>query len=217
MIESIVTLGETISLISVSLAFVILTWLALKIRTVRSFEFQVFIFSFVLFVAEVPRILQSLGLIELNSVQTVGLIVHASSMILLSAFLAQRIYSFMKAPMRQIDTKAPLSASRRFSEETLVRVIEMELTNLLGVQAARALMLYLKTGKAFNDPDAYDQSIRALCGAAGGVILSRIAKRLGELVGLEKQSLKSFSECVKIAKHAEIQKLELLNPPVPPA
>ncbi len=91
-----VMIAETLSLILVITSFAILTRLALRVRTLRSLQSQFFIFSLILTISEIPRILETLGLIDITPYQLLGLAVHTVSMIALGAFLVYRAYRFLR-------------------------------------------------------------------------------------------------------------------------
>ena len=91
-----VTIGETLSLILVISSFAILTGLALRTKTSRSLQSQFFIFSLILAISEIPRILETLGLIDITPYQLPGLAVHTVSMIALGAFVVYRAYRFLR-------------------------------------------------------------------------------------------------------------------------
>jgi hypothetical protein len=67
------------------------------VRTVRSFQFQMFLFMLVLAVAEAPRILETLGVVTGGPYyDLVGLEIHSVSMVILAAFVGFRIYRFWR-------------------------------------------------------------------------------------------------------------------------
>jgi len=85
----------SLSLIIASLA--IISYLALRTKTIRSFQSEMFLFMLVLAVAEVPRILETLGVITGGPYyDLVGLEIHSVSMVILAAFVGLRIYRFSR-------------------------------------------------------------------------------------------------------------------------
>ena len=88
--------GEVTSLILVTIAFVMLAVMSTRSRTIYSFQFQMFLFGLILFISEVPKILGTLGLIDLASIEDIGLALHTVAMVPLSLFVAYRIYRFLK-------------------------------------------------------------------------------------------------------------------------
>jgi hypothetical protein len=90
--------GELLSLLLVTASFIIIALTAARIKTLRSFQFEMFLFALILFLAETPRILDTLlGVINVPSIEIIGLAVHTVSMVILSAFVAFRIYGFLKS------------------------------------------------------------------------------------------------------------------------
>jgi len=88
--------GEFTSLILVTTAFVLFVILATRGRVIHSFQFQMFLFALILFISEVPRILRTLGFLNLKSIEDVGLTLHTIAMVPLSLFVAYRVYRFLK-------------------------------------------------------------------------------------------------------------------------
>ena len=88
---------EVLSLILILASFAIIAYLALRTKTLRSFQFEMFLFMLVLAIAETPRILETLGLItEGHYYDLIGLEVHTVSMLVLAVFVALRTYKFWR-------------------------------------------------------------------------------------------------------------------------
>jgi hypothetical protein len=90
------TSAELVSLILILISFLVITYLAARVRNVRSFQFEMFLFTLVLVVAEVPRTLYAIGVVDLDSFSTIGLFIHSVSMVILTAFVAYRTYGFFR-------------------------------------------------------------------------------------------------------------------------
>ena len=88
--------AEFLSLVFVIGAFLILAYLALRVRTRRSFQFEMFLFALVLGAAEVPHIALDMSGLDLGPLVTYGLEVHSVSMVILASFVAYRVYGFFK-------------------------------------------------------------------------------------------------------------------------
>lgn len=88
--------GEFISLMLVIGSYAIAILLAVKARSTRSFQFEMFVWVQVLLFSEVPRIAETIGLINLSSIADAGLIVHTVSMVFLAGFVGIRTYKFFK-------------------------------------------------------------------------------------------------------------------------
>ena len=84
------------SLVLVITAFLVMAFLAYRVKTIRSFQFEMFVVLLVIVLAEVPKILNSLGYIDISNIETTGLIIHTVSMIFLSAFIALRAVKYLK-------------------------------------------------------------------------------------------------------------------------
>lgn len=92
----VVQIAETLSLILVLISFAILTRLAIRTKTLRSLQTQFFIFSLILVISEIPRILETLELIDITPYQLPGLTAHTISMIALGSFVIYRAYRFLR-------------------------------------------------------------------------------------------------------------------------
>ena len=77
-------------------SFLIITYLALRAKTIRSFQFEMFVVLLVLVLAEIPKILDSLAIINISSIETTGLIIHTVSMVFLSVFILIRASRYLK-------------------------------------------------------------------------------------------------------------------------
>lgn len=89
--------AEVLSLVLIIGSFAIIAYLAFRTKTVRSFQFEMFLFMLVLAVAEIPRILETLGVITGGPYyDQVGLEIHSVSMVILAAFVALRVYRFSR-------------------------------------------------------------------------------------------------------------------------
>ena len=95
-LEPIIQAGETLSLVLVVLVMVTFLALALRARSLRSLQGQMFVVVLIVFAAEVPHILWETGAIDLGWIGDYGLEVHSVSMVLLAVFLAYRIWGFLK-------------------------------------------------------------------------------------------------------------------------
>lgn len=88
--------AELLSLFFILGSFVVISYLAIKVRTVHSFQFEMFLFVLVLAVSEVPYSLSMMHVIDLGGLVTYGLWIHSASMVILAGFVAYRIYGFFR-------------------------------------------------------------------------------------------------------------------------
>ena len=86
--------AETLSLILIVLSLLVVAFLSYRVKTVKSFQFEMFIFVLVLFLAEVPRILGSIGFVLTASMEGLGLLLHTAAMIFLAGFILIRVFRF---------------------------------------------------------------------------------------------------------------------------
>jgi predicted membrane channel-forming protein YqfA (hemolysin III family) len=88
--------ADTLSLILIVATFLVITYLALRAKTIRSFQFEMFVVLLVLVLAEIPKILNSLAIINISSIETTGLIIHTVSMVFLSVFILLRAVKYLR-------------------------------------------------------------------------------------------------------------------------
>src|SRR5712692_2765398 len=92
-------LTVTIELFSLALilaSFLVISYLAFRIRSRRTFQFEMFLSTVVLVAAEIPRVLYSIHLIDIGALSTVGLGIHSISMAVLTGFVLIRLNGFFK-------------------------------------------------------------------------------------------------------------------------
>ena len=96
-ITDLVTPGaDTLSLLLIIATFLIVAFLAARTKTIRSFQFEIFVVLLVLVLAEIPKLLGDLGIVDISGVETVGLAIHTVSMIFLSVFIFMRAFRYLK-------------------------------------------------------------------------------------------------------------------------
>jgi hypothetical protein len=88
--------AEGVSLALIVASFTLMGFLALRARTIRSFQFQMFFVIAVLLVAEAPHILSDMGVINISGIEDFGLVVHTLSMAFLVVFVAIRASRYLK-------------------------------------------------------------------------------------------------------------------------
>ena len=82
-------------LIGVLVAFALLVRLALSAATVRSLQFQLALFLSIWAISEIPRVLDSIGAIDLSPIRLYGAMVHMVSMVLFGLFIGYRVSRFV--------------------------------------------------------------------------------------------------------------------------
>jgi hypothetical protein len=87
--------GGFVSLLLITTSFIVLALAARRIRVLRSFQVEAFIFGIILFAAESPHILSTLGLIDVSSFEVTGLALHSVPMVILAGLVAYRIQGFL--------------------------------------------------------------------------------------------------------------------------
>lgn len=87
--------GEFISLLLITASFILLALTARRIRVIRSFQVEMFIFGIILFASESPHILSTLGLIDISSFEVAGVVLRSVAMVFLAGLVAYRIRGFL--------------------------------------------------------------------------------------------------------------------------
>lgn len=96
--DPVILAAEIYSFIGIVLAAVIFTRLAIKGQSIGNFRFQLSIFILIWVAAEIPHILDSLGLVDASSYLTAGLMLHLISMIAFAVFVGTRSLRFLHPP-----------------------------------------------------------------------------------------------------------------------
>ena len=82
-------------LIGVLVAFILFVRLAILAGTVRSLQFQLALFLSIWTISEVPRVLNSIGAIDLSPIALYGAMIHTVSMVLFGLFIGYRFSRFV--------------------------------------------------------------------------------------------------------------------------
>lgn len=93
--DPVVLMAEIYSFIGIVLAGFIFTRLAVKGQSIGNFRFQLSIFILIWVAAEIPHILDSLGVVDVSSYLTAGLMLHLISMIAFAVFVGSRSLRFL--------------------------------------------------------------------------------------------------------------------------
>ena len=82
-------------LVGVLVAFILFVRLAILAGTVRSLQFQLALFLSIWTISEIPRVLSSIGAIDLSPIALYGAMVHTVSMVLFGLFIGYRFSRFV--------------------------------------------------------------------------------------------------------------------------
>lgn len=82
-------------LIGVLVSFVLFVRLAFSAGTIRSLQFQLALFLSIWTISEIPRVLDSIGVIDLSPIRLYGAMVHTVSMVLFGIFIGYRFSRFV--------------------------------------------------------------------------------------------------------------------------
>ena len=88
--------AQWLSLALIIASFLIVAYLTYRVKTFRSFQFEIFLVLLVITMSEVPKILSDLNLINISNVEMTGLLIHGVAMVFLVAFIAHRASRYLK-------------------------------------------------------------------------------------------------------------------------
>ncbi len=170
MSELAIQIGETISFILILLSFAILTSLAFKAKSIRSLQFQLFLFALILVISEVPLMLESLGFLSLEPIKTTWL----SSTYYIYGYTFW-IHTLSHIPILKEMKK--MSKEKNF-ETIFLEAIEEALISVFGKEAYKAVNFYVDPHIAVNDPDNYANKLEKMFLDGAKVIIDRIIDTL---------------------------------------
>ena len=87
-------------LVGVLIALVLFVRMALSAGTVRSLQFQLAGFLSIWTVSEVPRVLNSIGALDLSAISLYGTVTHTASMVAFAIFIVYRFSRFVLGSKR---------------------------------------------------------------------------------------------------------------------
>ncbi len=109
--EPIVEIMENFSLVGLVAAFFVFSWLAIRARSLGSFRFQLSIFMLIWISAEVPHIVETLGMVSDLGFGLYGLTLHMISMFSFALFVGARSYKFLRMPPLSLPVRTQVSAA----------------------------------------------------------------------------------------------------------
>jgi hypothetical protein len=182
--------AELTSLALILASFLVITYLASRTRSRRTFQFEMFLFTVVLVTAEIPRTLYSLGVVDLSWLSTFGLGIHSVSMVILSAFVAVRINGFFR-------TGQVLGKDFAGVIQTAVGA---SIENAVGQGAMKSLDFYVSRGVAVEDPRAYTLSLKRIFGTGANVLVEAVVRGICESSGVEPKPEMTLAAAVDAAR-----------------
>ena len=185
-------IAELFSLFLILASVVLIVYLNLRIRNIRTFQFEMLLFTVILVAAEVPRTLYSLGLVDLDFLSPTGLELHSVSMVILALFVSYRTVGFFRG--RQI------TAMKGSYEEVLLTSVREALVDGLGETSAKALDFYLDSRILLTDPDEYERSMAKFLGPGSKPIIEHLLDKICSSAGIERTSVQSLERCLAEAR-----------------
>jgi hypothetical protein len=88
--------AESASLVLIVASFLIVTYLAYRVKTFKSLQFEMFVVLLVITSSEIPEILSDLDIISISGIETTGLLIHSIAMVFLAGFIAMRVARYLK-------------------------------------------------------------------------------------------------------------------------
>ncbi|MBI3859349.1 MAG: hypothetical protein HY296_03805 [Thaumarchaeota archaeon] len=178
--------AELISLFLIVGSFILISYLNSKIRSRRTFQFEMLIFISVLALAEIPRTLYSLGIIDIDSLSDVGLELHSVSMLFLSLFVGYRIYGFAKGK--------PVTAVKGSYEHVILSSVDEALLGVFGENTSRAMNFYFDRTLALADPASYETALAHVFGNGSKLVTSAILDNVCKKAGVERARVNTLTE-----------------------
>jgi hypothetical protein len=173
--DPVAIVAELISLTLIIASFLVVTYLTLRSRSRKSFQFEMFLFTVVLVVAEIPRTLYSLGIIDLDWLSAFGLEIHSVSMVTLTAFVAIRFNGFFRKG----------EALGKDFEGVAASSIGTSIENAVGEDAMKSLDFYIHTGIAVSDPQGYARALQKIFGSGSKVLVDAVVRGVCGATGVE--------------------------------
>jgi hypothetical protein len=97
-------LNNYLTLFLLLVSLIIFVWLAVKSRSVKSFQFQTSVFIAIMVVGGLVELLVNNGLIKVSSAfQELGFLIHVGSMIFFSMMIWLRYYNSKKSGRKMIE------------------------------------------------------------------------------------------------------------------
>jgi hypothetical protein len=93
--------SDNITLVLLVVAAALFSWLAVKSKNLKSFQFHVSVFVMIWIAGEVVDIIQENNLVDFGD--SVGMLIHLMSMIFLSCMLWFRYYTSKKGSRKMIE------------------------------------------------------------------------------------------------------------------
>ncbi len=179
-------IAEIVSLFLILASTVLIVYLNFRVRNIRTFQFEMLLFTLILVAAEIPRTLYSLGVVDLDFLSPTGLEIHSVSMVILALFVSYRTVGFFRG--RQI---AAMAGSY---EEVLLTSIREALVDGLGETSAKALDFYLDSRILLTDPAEYERSMAKILGPGSKPIIEHLLDKVCSNAGIERSSVQSLSQ-----------------------
>jgi hypothetical protein len=91
------------TLVLLSVALIIFSFLAVKSMNIKSFQFQISLFIVIWIIGEIADILQEAGIIETSNLENIGLEIHLASMAFFALMLWLRFYLSKRSGRKLIE------------------------------------------------------------------------------------------------------------------
>ncbi|MDA4121968.1 MAG: hypothetical protein OK456_02160 [Thaumarchaeota archaeon] len=88
--------ADWLSLVLVFASFLVMAFLTYRVKTIRSFQFEMFVVLLVITLSEVPKLLNDIGIINISDIETTGLEIHTVAMVFLAVFVSLRATKYLK-------------------------------------------------------------------------------------------------------------------------
>jgi hypothetical protein len=183
--------GEYVSFVLIIAGFIVFLVLGLRTRSRSSFQFQMFLFALFLTASELPRILNTLGLISISSIEDTGLELHTVSMVVLTGFVGYRVYGFFRGNYAVVSVTGSMT-------DKISSTIQQTLKKQLGESSARAIEFYADSRLAASDPVMYSRLLGGILQAGAPTMDGALSGALSSEFGLKQEPPQTLVETLRV-------------------
>ncbi len=181
---------EIFSLALILASFLVISYLTYRVRSRRTFQFEMFLFTVVLVAAEVPRVLYSLHVVDLDALSTVGLGIHSLSMVVLTGFVLIRLNGFFRTG----------KALGKDFEGVVEGAVGKSITEAVGEGSMKSVEFYISARVAASDPQGYARSLQRIFGSGSTVLVGAIVMGICSATGLEPKPQMTLAATIESAR-----------------
>ncbi|GEM_PF-6481869 len=183
-------LGDWLSLARIFGTLMVLAVAASRTKTFGSLQTEMLAFVIILFTAEIPEILNTLGYASIAPIQDFGSELHAVSMVVLTGFVGYRVYGF-SVRHEQLEPGST-------GDQRIVEAIRGLLASNFGTMGAKAIDFYADANIAISNPEEYTKTLTNVFGKGTGHVLTAITQGLAKQFGISITDGAPLDECINL-------------------